>query len=353
MKGLSMNTVTIFRHPIYIEHDTGPFHPESPQRLEILYEMLGAEDVKDLCTFAEPRKAKKEEITLVHTSDHFNRVAATAGLKQSFLDADTQTSEKSFDAALYSAGALLSAVDLLMTDKSSRVFTLVRPPGHHAERARSMGFCLFNNIAIAAMYAMEKYYIKRILIIDWDLHHGNGTQSAFYDDSRVLYFSTHQYPYYPGSGDFSETGIGAGAGYTVNVPLPAGQGNGEFYSVFNDVLLPVADQFEPELVLVSAGFDIHFDDPLGGMELTPEGFASLSQIIQLMADRHAGGRLLFTLEGGYSLTGLRDSVRAVIEQLAGREQINVDQIKKGKPARSIERIIDLVKQVHKEYWTCF
>ena len=345
-----MERIGIFRNAIYLAHKTGPFHPESPGRLEAIYGMLEDEGVKKLYDQFSSRKAGRQEITLIHSDAHFNRVAATAGIPQSYLDADTQTSEDSFEAALHAAGAVLNGIDLILSGEKRTVFTLVRPPGHHAERERAMGFCLFNNIAIGAKYAIEKYALERVLIVDWDLHHGNGTQNSFYDDHRVLYFSTHQYPFYPGTGDFEETGTGSGRGFSVNVPLGIGHGDGDFYRIFLKVLEPIAVLYKPQLVLVSAGFDTHFDDPLGGMEMTPEGYASLTRVVQNIADKHAEGRLLLTLEGGYSLSGLRDSVRAIIEQLAGISGGPVED-KGRKP--STDRIIETVARVQREYWSCF
>jgi len=345
-----MNRVGIVRDAVYLSHRTGSFHPECPERLEVLYSMLDGAGMGKIHVPLETRKAERDEITLVHSDRHFGHVAATAGVPQSYLDADTQTSEQSFDAALCAAGAVLRGVDLLMAGECSPIFALVRPPGHHAEHDRAMGFCLFNNIAIGARYAIEKHDLKRIVVVDWDLHHGNGTQHAFYDDNRVLYFSTHQYPYYPGTGDLSETGQGSGTGYTVNVPLPVGMGDRDFYRVFREVLEPIVNAYRPELVLVSAGFDTYFNDPLGGMAVTPEGFASLAGAVQAMAQRHADGRLLLALEGGYHLEGLRQSVKAVIEQLAGAAHIDMKRFEPNGEVHLIDRIIEEVKKEQREFW---
>ncbi len=348
-----MERIGVYRDPIYIAHETGSFHPESPQRLEVIYSMLEDNGVRRLYEQCSMRKAELHEITLIHSASHFERVAATAGVPQSYLDADTQTSENSFDAALYAAGAVLDGIDLVISGKMRNIFALVRPPGHHAERDRAMGFCLFNNIAIGAQYAIKKHALERVLIVDWDLHHGNGTQHSFYDDQRVLYFSTHQYPFYPGSGDFQETGTGIGRGFSVNVPLGMGCGDNDFYTIFKEVLEPIADLYRPQLVLVSAGFDTHFDDPLGGMKMTPDGYAALAGLVQQIANRHAEGRLLLTLEGGYSMSGLRDSVRAVIEQLAGTRRAEGETAEITGHGRSTERIIETVAQVQREFWSCF
>jgi acetoin utilization deacetylase AcuC-like enzyme len=268
---------------------------------------------------------------------------------------DTQTSEKSFEAALSAAGGILMGIDGLMSGNYSSSFALVRPPGHHAERDRGMGFCLFNNVAVGALYAIDTYSMDRVIIIDWDLHHGNGTQHSFSDDPRILYFSTHQFPYYPGTGDFSEVGHGRGKGFTINVPLPVGNGDDDYSKIFKKVLEPVADTFKPQLVLVSAGFDIHYEDPLGGMEVTPEGFARLTSIAQSIAQKHANGRLLFTLEGGYHLGGLCDGVQRVIEQLAGKEKSDIDRIKENQEpgSRNSDYAIERAIAIQKKFWSCF
>jgi acetoin utilization deacetylase AcuC-like enzyme len=212
---------------------------------------------------------------------------------------------------------VLSGVDALHESRCDAVFAFVRPPGHHAEPDRGMGFCLFNNIAVGAAYAVRRYSYDRVLIVDWDLHHGNGTQKAFYEDPRVLYFSTHQYPYYPGSGSLEETGRGEGAGFTVNVPLSTGAGDEEYREIFERVLVPIALAYGPQLVMVSAGFDAHRADPLGGMMLSPAGYGALTRILMQVAERTAGGKLLFALEGGYDLGGLRESVKSVLQELSG------------------------------------
>jgi acetoin utilization deacetylase AcuC-like enzyme len=214
----------------------------------------------------------------------------------------------SLRAAYLAAGAGVNAVDALMAGAVEHVFCAVRPPGHHAESAHAMGFCFFNNVAIAARYAQKAHGIRRVLIVDWDVHHGNGTQHAFYDDGSVLFFSTHQYPYYPGTGHAEEVGEGAARGLTVNVPMASGSGNTEYLEVFEQVLVPAADKFRPEFVVISAGFDAHKDDPLAGMALTENGYAALTGIVAEIARKHSHGRILSCLEGGYNLAALAASV---------------------------------------------
>jgi acetoin utilization deacetylase AcuC-like enzyme len=229
-------------------------------------------------------------------------------------------------------------------------FALVRPPGHHAERTRAMGFCLFNNVAIGAGYAREHLNLDRLLVVDWDLHHGNGTQHSFEDDPSILYFSAHQYPYYPGTGAFNETGQGEGEGLTINIPLPVGCGDGDYLGIFEKILRPVALQFKPQMLLVSAGFDIYEGDPLGGMQVTPGGFAGLTRSIMDMAEICCEGKVVITLEGGYHVEGQRDSVKEVLKELSGISKTNLSSIlDKGGPQR-LEPIMKRVTEVHGQHW---
>ncbi|MDY6855922.1 MAG: histone deacetylase [Thermodesulfobacteriota bacterium] len=335
----------------YLEHITSDHHPENHNRLKVIYEML--EDKEMTGKFLEicPRFATLDELELSHSPGYISRVAATADRPQTILDPDTQTSPKSFDAAKLAVGGTLELIDRVMANEIDNGFALVRPPGHHAESDRGMGFCLFNNIAIMARYAISRYSLKRILIVDWDLHHGNGTQNAFYNDPRVLYFSTHQFPHYPGTGSFSETGTGDGEGFTVNVPLPGGQGDVDFLQVFERILRPIALQLNPQLVLVSAGFDIYLKDPLGGMNVTPKGFALLTRLLLDVANKTCGGKILFALEGGYHLDGLRECVQSVLMELKGESlHPKEKEENKGRDATSIDQVIDRVVTIHKAYW---
>ncbi len=287
-------------------HDPGRGHPERPDRLRAVRSALeGAAG-----EWVAPTPVSREDLLRVHDAAHVDRILALRG-RVAGLDPDTAVSPGSVDAALLAAGAAVQAVDA-----GGRAFALVRPPGHHAVPSRAMGFCLFNNVAVAAARALASGR-RRVLVVDWDVHHGNGTQDAFYDRDDVLFFSTHQFPFYPGTGAAHEQGRGQGEGYTVDVPLPPGLGDGDYAIVFAELLVPIADAFRPDLVLVSAGFDAHRDDPLGGMAVTEEGFAALCGVVRDLADRHAEGRLVLALEGGYDLQGLARSVRACVDVLGG------------------------------------
>ena len=274
-------------------------------------------------------------------------VAGTEGKMRSQLDPDTGTSARSYEIACLAAGGLLKAVDQLLGNPPAprSAFAFVRPPGHHAEADRAMGFCLFNNVAIAAAYAKEKHGLKRILIVDWDLHHGNGTQHSFYDDPSVLYFSSHQYPYYPGSGNYDQVGSGEGEGFTVNAPFPTGFGDEEYIRVYSEILKPIALEYKPELVLVSAGFDPYVKDPLGGMGVTGEGFGALASIVRDIAEKTCGGKVLLTLEGGYNPDGLREGVRAVLNAF-----IKPLQTVPVPSAPAADRVIKNVVSYQKRYW---
>jgi acetoin utilization deacetylase AcuC-like enzyme len=305
----------IVRDERYLEHDMGSYHVENPQRLVHIYRALDELDIP--LEEITPRAATREEITAVHDPQYVDHIAATAGQSAVYLDADTSTSARSYEVSLLAAGGFLAAIDAVIGDLAANAFALVRPPGHHAERNRAMGFCIFNNIAVGARYALSAHGLERILIVDWDLHHGNGTQKTFYEDPQVLYFSTHQYPYYPGSGHYIETGEGPGKGYTVNVPLSTGYGDADYANILRHILRPIALAYQPQLILVSAGFDIYRQDPLGGMDVTEEGFARLIDIIMDVADSVCEGRLVVTLEGGYHLEGQARSVVEVVKRMAG------------------------------------
>ncbi len=255
-----------------------------------------------------------EEIALLHDTGYVRRVEATSGHEVP-LDPDTTACPDSWMAAKLAVGGVLECVDHVVSGKNRNAFAFVRPPGHHAEKDRAMGFCLFNNSAIGAEYALKHHGLKKVLIMDYDVHHGNGTQHAFYDRRDVFYISTHRYPFYPGTGSRREEGAGEGRGYTRNIPFAGGEGDHEYLMAFDREVLPVAEDFAPELVIVSAGYDAHRLDPLGGMNVTAEGFARMTEGLIRVARKTAGGRILLVLEGGYSLEGLSDSVRACLMTL--------------------------------------
>ena len=300
----------------YMEHNMGDYHPESPHRLEAIYRMVESEISFDYRKI-EPRAAGEEEIQWIHTKSHFERIKSTEGKTRMVLDPDTSTSARSYEAAMLAAGGVMKAAELIMQGQVKNAFAFVRPPGHHAEASRAMGFCLFNNIAIGAEFLLRKHLCERILVVDWDLHHGNGTQHSFYNRKDVLYFSTHQFPHYPGTGYWDETGSGEGTGYTVNVPLSAGKSDQDYLHIFERILSPIAEAFRPEFILVSAGFDISGKDPLGGMRVSDQGFGALAESLIRLAGRVAGNRILFALEGGYDLEALRSGCKQVLLQMAG------------------------------------
>ncbi|TMB31849.1 MAG: histone deacetylase [Deltaproteobacteria bacterium] len=304
----------LFYDDAYLRHDPGSRHPESPGRLEAIWRDLSGHPVAGT-EVATPPRATEEQLARIHGEAYVREILGLQG-RRVRLDPDTATSAGSIDAAVLAAGAACEAVRRVLDGSAQGAFALVRPPGHHAEATRAMGFCLFNNVAIAAAEAHARG-LSRVLCVDWDVHHGNGTQHSFYARSDLFFMSTHQWPLYPGTGHESETGAGPGAGYTVNVPLPAGCGDEDYAAVFADLLLPLADEYKPELVLVSAGFDAHQDDPLAGMAVTSDGFAALCGAVKAVADRHCKDRLVLTLEGGYDLPALARSVRGCVEVLAG------------------------------------
>lgn len=336
--------------PRYLEHIVRFQHVERPERLAAIEAMLQETGLARRLVQVMARPASRAELEAVHTASHVDLIAATAGREFTSLDPDTLASETSYEVARLAAGGCLMLLEAALAGQVEGGFAFVRPPGHHATSSRAMGFCLFNNAAVTAAAALLRHGLSRVLIVDWDLHHGNGTQEVFYQKREVLYFSTHQYPYYPGTGSLRECGAGPGEGYTVNVPLAAGLGDADFAAIFRRVLEPVADAFRPELVLVSAGFDAHQDDPLGGMRLTPEGFAALARIVLGIARRHAGGRCLFLLEGGYNLAALALGSHHVLHEMLNDPPPGVEEILAAAPSERAERLIAEVVKVQRRWW---
>jgi acetoin utilization deacetylase AcuC-like enzyme len=297
----------------------GMGHPESPERLRAILSRLEMTGLLSRLTPIQPVPASEEWVAQIHTRDYIERLKASApATGRVALDPDTALTPGTLAAAFLAVGAGLTAADAIMAGRIDNAFCAVRPPGHHAERNRAMGFCFFNNVAIVARYLQRRHGVERVLIVDWDVHHGNGTQHSFYRDPSVLFFSTHQYPHYPGTGQVSERGEHPAEALTINVPMGAGQGNEEYRQVFERVLVPAADKFGPDFVLISSGFDAHRDDPLASMNLTEDGYATLTSIVADIAKRHCRGRVLSSLEGGYNLPALGTSVerhvRALLEE---------------------------------------
>ena len=343
-------SVGVVYDPIYLEHGIRG-HVENATRLVEVMSLLDRSNLQEQLVFISPQQASVDDIARVHSMQyiHYIETVSNAGIASRWLDADTAVSGASYQAALYAAGGVMTGVDYVMQNKLNYVFALVRPPGHHATRNRAMGFCLFNNIVIATRYALEKYNnIERILIADFDVHHGNGTQEAFYKDPHVVYFSVHQHPLYPGTGTLYECGEGEGEGHIVNVPLPPGCGDDEYMRVCDAILLPVAQRFMPQLVMVSAGYDAHWTDPISAMQVSTTGFARVVSQLKYIAQQFSSDRIVLTLEGGYNPPALALSVKATLDVLRGEKDI-ADPLGLP-PAKGAEKdisdILNNVKKLH-------
>lgn len=336
----------------YLQHDTGMGHPETSQRLVSIYEMLDNPDMAWKLIGIDPREAARAELERVHAPAYIDVVAATARQSTVMLDPDTVVMTETYDIARLAAGGVMNAIDTVISREADNAFALVRPPGHHAHADQASGFCIFNNIAVGARHAMARHALERILIVDWDLHHGNGTQDIFYEDKGVLFFSTHQSPGYPGTGALGEMGRGEGLGYTINVPLRPGADDAVFVRIFQEILNPIARAFKPEIILVSAGFDTYFGDPLGEMKVTPEGFACLTRLLLNLAEECSGGRLVLVLEGGYHIQGLAKCVRAVLLELLEETRVPDDTLHRMAAGTdgTAENLIGQVRRQFKPYW---
>ena len=308
----------IIHHPVYQKHDTGFGHPETPRRYEVVMNALKSDaDLWNNLLEITPEPVSKGIIQAAHTPQHFKRVENAFAEGLEMLDADTVISMQSFDAALYGAGGVCRAVDAVMTGEADNAFIAVRPPGHHATQEKPMGFCLFNNVAVAARYAQNKYKeIEKVAIIDWDVHHGNGTQGIFFDDPTVFFFSMHQYPWYPGTGSAGETGFGRGKGFTMNVPVKARTQARVQKEMFTRAIERIFKSFKPDLIMISAGFDAHASDPLGQLLIEDEDFVEMTRLVKDWANESCRGRVVSALEGGYNLQTLGQTVRAHVAALS-------------------------------------
>lgn len=306
----------IIKDARFADHDPGPYHVESPQRIEALNRMI-EDNIRFPYLLIEPRMAEEEELARVHDLRYIRAIRETAGRDRVHLDPDTSAGALTYDTARLASGGFIKAADLIIEGRIQNAFAFVRPPGHHAETARARGFCIFNNIAVAAEHLVHAHGFRRVLIVDWDLHHGNGTQDAFYSRNDVLFFSTHQWPFYPGSGRAEETGEGEGAGFTLNVPLKAGKCGRDYVSILQNILHPAASLFKPEFILVSAGFDIGAGDLLGGMQVSREEFGWMAAELLDMARSYCHSRIAFVLEGGYNLQVLADGAEEILKHMSG------------------------------------
>jgi acetoin utilization deacetylase AcuC-like enzyme len=343
----------IVRDAGYLEHHTENGHPENHRRLAAIYDMLDAPDMQKRFVTIAPRLARRDEILMLHSPEHLKKIASTAGHAYTALTPDTHASAGSYRAARLAAGGLFEAVAAVVSGNLQNAFALVRPPGHHAERSRALGYCLFNNVALGAAYARESLGLPKVLIVDWDVHHGNGTQHMFEKDNSVLFFSIHQYPHFPGTGFYTEAGSGRGEGFTVNIPIPRGYGDGEYVAIFEKVLRPLALEFGPSLILVSAGFDMHVSDPLGGMKLTDGGFAGLTRSLMNMADDCCNGKLVLALEGGYNAETIGGCVKAVLNELSDTTHCRPEAMAASANRKKLAYALRRSVNVQRHYWKCY
>lgn len=334
-------------HPRYTEHDLAG-HPEHAGRIRAVWQQLESDGLAARMNRLVATPASRDLIELVHTPGYVEMLLHTGALdRMSRLDADTYVGPSSYEIAQLAAGGTVDAVAAVLDGQADNALAVVRPPGHHAMPDRAMGFCLINNVAVAARYAQRRGKAERVLIVDYDVHHGNGTEAMFYDDPSVFFFSIHQWPLYPGTGKLDDIGVGAGRGTTLNVPVAPGNGDAQYAAVFEQVLWPAAVRFQPDLILVSVGHDAHWSDPLAGMRLTLTGYAHLAREMTRMAQQLCGGRIVFVMEGGYDLTALGHGMANVARVLLGDDEIDDPM---GPPAATQEPdimpLIDRLRRLH-------
>jgi acetoin utilization deacetylase AcuC-like enzyme len=338
-------TLTLISSPRFAEHETPPGHPERSERADV-FDAVAARFAAAGGAVLAPRMALREELARVHSEPYLDSIERTAG-RPTALDPDTYTSPESYEIALLAAGATVAAMERALATPGERVMALVRPPGHHAEADRAMGFCIYNNAAVAAAAAIGRG-VERVAIVDYDVHHGNATQWMFYESPRVLYVSLHQYPFYPGTGAADEVGVKEGRGYTVNVPLEAGATDADYDSLFRSLIVPVLDAFSPRLLILSAGFDAHMHDPLGSMRVSAKGYAAMTRHLLNVAVRHCRGSMIAVTEGGYNLEALAACLESAMAVLNGRE--DAASFEFGTPTHRARQTEERVRKVQTPYW---
>lgn len=344
-------TVALIDDELFQQHVPLFSHPERPERLQAVAREITRRGLRERTAARNPRPATPEELGRVHSSEYIAQLSDAVPEQSGFLDGDTYFSPRTWEAATHAAGA---AIDLSLSvldpsDDTRAGFALVRPPGHHAEATRAMGFCLFNNVAIAAEAALAQGGAERVAILDWDVHHGNGTQHSFYARDDVLYLSVHRYPFYPGTGAADEIGKGKGLGFTVNVPLPGNLGDADYAYVFDRTIVPVIDQFAPDLLIVSAGFDAHRADPLGGMAVSDNGFAAMARKIRRAADAKCAGNLVAVLEGGYDIDALARCSCALLDEFLAEDDAGEIDVE-GQVTAPTKAVVDRLKSLFGPHW---
>jgi acetoin utilization deacetylase AcuC-like enzyme len=351
-----MSKTAVVFSPVYYEHNPGRFHPESARRLRAIIEELKRSRLLEdgNCQFVEPKKASLEDVKLVHDTRYINHVRTLCESGGGVLDSgDTVASRESLEVALWAVGGTLKAVDLVMRKRFENTFALVRPPGHHASRLRASGFCIFNNVTIAAKYLLRRYSLKKVLILDIDAHHGNGTQEAFYDSDKILYISLHEDPTdFPGTGFIDEIGEGKGIGYNINIPLPFGTSDQIYLRAVSEIVAPAVHQYRPEIILVSAGFDGHYTDPVGNLSLSIGCYQRIYRTIVKLASATCQGRVVSVLEGGYSLKSIGKIAATAIAVMSGSHYDVKDKVPVNAKGVRIqgEKAIEEVKRTQKPYW---